>query len=269
MSLPDHKLGALSRRIAVCKRALAARPLLLSGGLALVVSLVFWFFPGIDHTVTGWYYSNETWFPARTDPLLNGFRHFGIELSRGIAIWTLSLVVIRILFWRFPAVLSGRALAFLVSCAALGPGLLINVFLKDFWGRPRPHMVQDYGGGAPYVKVWEISDYCFDNCSFVSGEAASSFWPIAFAFLLPKEMRAGFVTIVCLLSATLSLNRIAFGGHFLSDVTISWCLTLFVILAMKKLILDRGAGGPDPYDDFLTGIGRKSWGLIGRKVDAA
>lgn len=225
--------------------------------LIINVSAIFWIFPALDHAATGLFYSRETWFPIRTDPIWMAYRRFGIELSLAVSISVIALVGIRILFWKLPAVLSGRKLAFLISTALLGPGLVVNLFLKDFWGRPRPHMVEEYGGKMPYTKVWEITDRCSDNCSFVSGEAASSIWLLTFVFLVPREMRMGLVMFVGLLTATLSTNRIAFGGHFLSDIIISWSLMLFIILLMKTLILDRYTDATDPFDRFLTGIGRR------------
>lgn len=225
--------------------------------LTINVSAVFWIFPALDHAATGLFYSKETWFPVRTDPIWMAYRRFGIEFSLAVSISVIALVGVRILFWKFPAVLSGRKLAFLISTALLGPGLVVNLFLKDFWGRPRPHMVEEYGGKMPYTKVWEITDRCSDNCSFVSGEAASSIWLLTFVFLVPKEMRTSLVVLVGLLTATLSTNRIAFGGHFLSDIIISWSLMLFIILLMKTLILDRYTDANDPFDRILTGIGRR------------
>lgn len=225
--------------------------------LIINVSAIFWIFPALDHAATGLFYSKETWFPIRTDPIWMAYRRFGIEFSLAVSISVIALVGIRILFWKLPAVLSGRKLAFLISTALLGPGLVVNLLLKDFWGRPRPHMVEDYGGKMPYTKVWEITDRCSDNCSFVSGEAASSIWLLTFVFLVPKEMRMGLIMFVGLLTATLSTNRIAFGGHFLSDIIISWSLMLFIILLMKTLILDRYTDATDPFDRILTGIGRR------------
>ncbi|MEM1048097.1 MAG: phosphatase PAP2 family protein [Pseudomonadota bacterium] len=232
-----------------------ARPILASLLLLGAVSALFWTAPGIDLAVTGLYYSPDDWFPGRTNEALVLLRRIGIDAARGITICVVLLVVIRILFWRGPAVLSGRSLAFLLSSAALGPGLIVNIFLKEVWGRPRPHMVELFGGDVPFVPVWQITDYCQGNCSFVSGEAASAFWLFAFVFLVPRDMRRALFAAVALFAGAVSLNRIAFGGHFVSDVLIAWCLTLVVILAMRVLFL-RPAGTPDPYDAALVSIGR-------------
>lgn len=247
-------------------RPLPVMPLFASGLLIAILSAMFWVFPAIDHAATGLFYSTETWFPARSDAVWIAFRRFGIDFSLAMSILVLVLALSRAVFWQYPPVLSGRKLAFLISTAALGPGLLVNLILKDFWGRPRPHMVEDYGGQEPYTKVWEITDRCEDNCSFVSGEAASSFWILAFVFLLPKGMRLVPAVTVILVGAGLSINRIAFGGHFLSDVVISWSLMLFLLILMKALILDRTSETSDPYDAVLTGIGRSMSGLFAKRA---
>ncbi|MEM8813479.1 MAG: phosphatase PAP2 family protein [Pseudomonadota bacterium] len=240
------------------------KPILASLLVIVAASLFFWAFPGADHGATGLFYTRETWFPGRTDPALGLVRDFGIDLKRGITVWLALMVGLRIVCWQGPAVLAGRTLAFLLSSAFLGPALLVNIVLKDFWGRPRPHMVEDYGGQSPYIPVWEISDHCDNNCSFVSGEASSSMWLMAFLFIVPREMRSFLFVVLAILIAFLSLNRVAFGGHFLSDVVIAWCLTLFVILLMRALVLERTEPGHDPYDAFLTKVGRYLTGLIER-----
>lgn len=268
MSTMDPKYGnQTSAGTLVPDRAVRpplAMPLFASALLIAVLSALFWIFPTIDHAATGLFYSTETWFPARTDAVWKAFRRFGINFSLAMSILVLVLALGRAVFWQYPPVLSGRKLAFLISTAALGPGLLVNLILKDFWGRPRPHMVEDYGGQMPYTKVWEITDRCSDNCSFVSGEAASSFWILAFVLLLPKGMRLVPALLVILVGAGLSINRIAFGGHFLSDVVISWSLMLFVFVLMKSLILDRTSETSDPYDAFLRRIGRSVSGLFAK-----
>ena len=43
----------------------------------------------------------------------------------------------------------------------------------------------------------------------------------------------------CVYALLLSLNRIAFGGHFLSDVVISFGLTLLVIAVMHRVVIER------------------------------
>lgn len=270
MPVDDPCPPADSSYAAILRREIQACPLLAGTLLLVLVSMVFWVFPAIDSAFTGLFYTPETWFAARTHDGLLALRDFGIGLSSGVMIVLVLLALVRMVFWRLPAVVSGRSLAFLLSSAVLGPGLLVNLLLKDFWGRPRPHMVEIFGGAAPYVPVWEITDFCQDNCSFVSGEAASAFWLVSFVFLAPADLRRPAFIAVAAYAGILSLNRIAFGGHFLSDVLISWCLTLLVVLVMRRLILHDGAPpARDPYDRFLTAAGCRIAGMFARPRRAA
>lgn len=122
-----------------------------------------------------------------------------------------------------------------LAAFALGPGLLVNGFLKDHWGRPRPVSTELYGGTLPFVPAGQWSDACPANCSFVSGEAASIFWLVCLIPLLPTAFRRiGTVAIVAAAAFTSGL-RLAFGGHYLSDVTLGGLSTLIIFAALATL----------------------------------
>nr|WP_244635692.1 phosphatase PAP2 family protein [Chthonobacter albigriseus] len=118
----------------------------------------------------------------------------------------------------------------------LGPGLLVNVLLKGFWGRARPVQVIDFGGDHPFSAPWVIAGNCDWNCSFVSGEASSSMFLVALALVGPRAWRTAVATAAVVFSIVMSLNRIAFGGHFFSDVVLAWALTLLVILIAHRIV---------------------------------
>ena len=99
---------------------------------------------------------------------------------------------------------------FLLSSLIVGPGLLVNLVLKDNWGRPRPVMVGPFGGADPYVEVWKVTDFCARNCSFVSGEVSTAVWLTAIAFVIPRAWRLSVAII-----AAVYAGRLAFGGHFI------------------------------------------------------
>lgn len=111
---------------------------------------------------------------------------------------------------------------------ALGPGLLVNVILKDHWGRPRPVQTEIFGGSFPFVPAGEISTFCSRNCSFVSGEASAAFWLICLVPMVPVPYRRAALVCVLGLAITTSALRLAFGAHYLSDVVLAGFLTLTV-----------------------------------------
>ena len=122
-----------------------------------------------------------------------------------------------------------------------GPLLLVNLVLKELWGRPRPFQTSYFAGEHPYVPPGNISSYCESNCSFVSGEAAAAFWMLALTFYLKGRMRIWFVALVFPLASFISVLRISFGRHYISDVVMAAMLILFLIaLSTWFLQSDRG-----------------------------
>ncbi len=206
----------------------------------LVVSLFFSLFPAVDIAASALFHRAGEGFPLAADPFFMRLRELGPFLVKLVAGTSLALLGACLLAGRAPAWLSLRAPVFLLSTLILGPGLVVNALFKDNWGRPRPNAVDLFGGEAPYVPVWRISEHCDKNCSFVSGEASSSLWLVTLAFIAPPAWRRGILVFVLPLVVALSANRVAFGGHFLSDTLISWGVTLLVILAVHAVLYRWG-----------------------------
>ena len=144
---------------------------------------------------------------------------------------------------------SGRAIVFLIATMAIGPGLVVNLGLKDHWHRPRPSHVQEFGGTDEFRPWYENDGACKKNCSFVSGEAATGFWMVAPASLLPPPWRTPTIFVAFLFGIGASLLRMAFGGHYLSDVLLGGLLTLIVVEAARQAIKPEQRSGPPGSDD--------------------
>ncbi len=153
-----------------------------------------------------------------------------------VAIICVLTLLLKLLLPELPPVMPLRKPVFLLSTLVLGPGILVNSILKNNWGRPRPVMVEQFGGDMPFMPVWLKTDWCSTNCSFVSGEGSASMWLMALAFVVPKSWRPAVVLTVLPLMLALSVNRVAFGGHFLSDTLLAWGLTFLVILSVHWLL---------------------------------
>lgn len=201
----------------------------------VLVSAFFLVFPSVDLWVSGLFYSDETGFWAQSDPFLRRLRYLGPYLVRIIAISSGAVLLLKILVPGRRPLVPLRAPLFLLTTLILGPGVLVNLILKNNWGRPRPVMIDQFGGDLPYQPVWWPTNLCDTNCSFVSGEASAGIWLVAAVFLVPAAWRFAMLCFVLPLAFVLSVNRIAFGGHFLSDTMISWGLTLLVILYVHRL----------------------------------
>ena len=210
--------------IAVCLLAVAA------------TSAFFLVFPGVDPWFSELFHRSRGGFWLRRNDLLGLFRQTNDVLIVVIVVALIASVAVKIARPDRPSPVPPNVTVFLLSTLVLGPLLLVNVVLKEHWGRPRPIQVDLFGGDAPYVEVWRITDWCAGNCSFVSGEASSAIWLVAVALVLPRAIRIPAVVVAAVYALLLSLNRIAFGGHFLSDVLISFALTLLVIAVVYRFV---------------------------------
>ena len=128
---------------------------------------------------------------------------------------------------------SWRLWAFITTLYVVGPGLLVNVLLKQNWGRARPVMVEAFGGGKLFTPPFEIAGQCASNCSFVSGEAASAavmviVLAICFGRNVAKQRRVLMIVGLGAVFVLASGMRVASGRHFLSDVVFAGLFMLIL-----------------------------------------
>ena len=135
----------------------------------------------------------------------------------------------------------GRAIVFLVASMAIGSGLIVNLGMKDHLHRPRPVQTEDFGGPDEFRPWYRFDGGCNKNCGFPSGEASSGFWLVAPAMLVPPPYRGVALASALVFGVGTSLLRLAFGGHYLSDVVMGGLISLIVIFAVRSIVWPRGA----------------------------
>jgi membrane-associated PAP2 superfamily phosphatase len=204
--------------------------LVLALAVAAVVGLVFGIWPELDLKLAGLFF----------DPLPRGFwRGYNpvyLQL-RGAATWLITLVAVlavvalavKLLRPRHPLLIPGRAVVLMLVTLAVGPGLLANVILKDYWGRPRPIDVAEFSGPEHFRRWWDPRGDCPKNCSFVAGEPSGAFWTLAPAALAPPPWRALAFGGALAFGAAVGLLRMAAGAHFFSDVVFAGVFSFLVI----------------------------------------
>jgi lipid A 4'-phosphatase len=237
--------------------ALLADPIVQAVLFILAVSLVFLVYPGIDIWFSALFYHPDVGFPMNRLGAFVALRSLTRLLLVSAVAVLVAAVVIKIARPRRPTPIRPCDIVFLLTTLALGPGLIVNAFFKEFWGRPRPNTVDLFGGHSPFVGIWELSDSCLSNCSFVSGEAAAAMWLVAVAIIVPGRWRKPAVIVALVLAVLLSFNRIAFGRHFLSDVLLAWGVTLLVIAVTHRLVVERPPAwlANDRLEAGLTNLG--------------
>ena len=146
-------------------------------------------------------------------------------------------MIIKLFLPRTKMLVSGCAIVFLTTSLIIGPGLLVNVALKNHWARPRPGHTVQFGGHQHFVAWWDPRGECQKNCSFVSGEASSAFWTIAPAALAPTAAwRALAYSAAIAFGVVISALRMMVGAHFLSDTIFAGVFTFLIIWLMYALV---------------------------------
>ena len=107
--------------------------------------------------------------------------------------------------------------------------MLTNLTFKSYWGRPRPVVVTEFNGPWQFVPWWDPRGECGRNCSFFSGEGATAFWTYAPAALTPPAWRPLAYAAATVFGVVTSVLRMAFGGHFFTDVAAAGLVSFFVI----------------------------------------
>lgn len=120
----------------------------------------------------------------------------------------------------------GKKVVYLFLVLIVGAGVIVNLVLKDNFGRARPRNVVEFGGTQLYTAPFIISGECAKNCSFSSGEAAGGFFALALARALSRR-RALLVTGIGF-GVLASFCRVATGAHFFSDTVVSFFVMLIV-----------------------------------------
>ncbi len=118
--------------------------------------------------------------------------------------------------------------------------VIVNLGLKANSGRPRPYDTDLFGGQHVFAAAGDFSGACTVNCSFISGEAASAGWLMCLLLLLPVRYQKSAILPVLLFSLLIALLRAAFGGHYLSDISLGWlssavvCALLLSVFGWRK-----------------------------------
>jgi lipid A 4'-phosphatase len=160
-------------------------------------------------------------------------------LTDGLMIATLGLLAVG---WASPKfrLIKPAVLGFMSMVYLLVPGFLVNFLFKQHWGRARPRDILEFGGSAHFTPPFTIADQCTGSCSFMSGETSAIFTVATLVIVLflpgmrPRFHLVAFV-IICLIAIVGAGLRVAFGGHFLSDVIFAALLSVAATLALYLL----------------------------------
>ena len=199
-----------------------------------LLSAAFILVPDIDLTVTRQFYVPGVGFPLAQNGTLQDLRMAGSNIPVTVAVVVIVALALKLLHPCRPCLLPPRFSLYFTTLYLLGPVLLVNGVFKTFWGRPRPVKVEEFGGSVPFIDAWSFGQ-SFAHRSFVSGEAATIACLLPLALFVPRPWRWRVVAMLATVIAMVSLNRVAFGAHFLSDVTIAIAMVLTLAVMLRQI----------------------------------
>jgi lipid A 4'-phosphatase len=214
--------------------------LIVALAVAIVTGVAFGVYPDLDLRVARHFYAVEdashNTFALRIYPPVMMARNLGLWVGTVLVIPAVLALLVKLILPRRKLFIPGRAVVFLISTMILAPGLLVNVLVKDHWGRPRPIDVTQFGGQDQFVAWWDPRGRCPSNCAFVSGDVSGAFWTVAPAALAPPQWRALAYGAALALGTGMAAIRVMAGAHFPSDVIFAGVFTFLVIWAVYALI---------------------------------
>jgi membrane-associated PAP2 superfamily phosphatase len=244
--------------------------------LWVVIGLLFGLYPELDLKLASLFFDSETrTFPLKLNEFAGVARDAAMWIAWAFALPSIAALLVKLIRPDRPLMVRGRTVIFLLATLALSAGVLTNLTFKTYWGRPRPVVVTEFAGDQQFVPWWDPRGSCGRNCSFFSGEGATAFWTLAPAALAPPAWRPLAYAGAAVFGAATSALRMAFGGHFFTDVAIAGLVTFLVIWLAYALIYrwPRTRLSDEAIDAALTRfawpgyrLGRR---LFGRKIGSA
>lgn len=211
--------------------------LLIALSLTLAFVVLYLIVPELDLRIGGAFYDTLT----RSFPLSSHFvarvaRETAMIIAWAICTPALVALVVKLVRPDKPMLIRGRTVAYFVITMALTAGIVTNLTFKTYWGRPRPVSVVEFNGQWQFKHWWQYGGECPRNCSFFSGEAATAFWTYAPASLTPPAWRPLAYAGATLFGLATGGLRVAFGGHFVSDVLVAGLVTFLLIWLVHGLL---------------------------------
>lgn len=222
--------------MSVPTQATVLRWLLAATAVLAVVSVVI---PQVDLIVMDWFHTGGNDFVLRGEPFSHGYDAVRDQAVTLLILFVLATTVTA-LGGRPVLGMTGRRLLVLWITLVGMVGLIVNVVLKNGFGRPRPKNVEAFGGELSFHPPWLPGGACDSNCSFVSGDVAVAFVPLAFAlWARPGWPRRLAICASLALGVFVCFMRMLTGSHFPTDVLFGALLTVLTVLALDEWLLRR------------------------------
>ncbi|MCX6246829.1 MAG: phosphatase PAP2 family protein [Bacteroidetes bacterium] len=195
-----------------------------------VLTLLFRF-TNLDIRLEHYFYSADKGWMLQYQPFWDFIYRFGIFPGYLLAFG--GLIMISLSYWNNKYVQFRKISLVLVFTMVVGPGLVVNLVLKDHTGRPRPREITEFGGTENYLCICQQGK-TNEGKSFPCGHCSMGFYlAIPYLFYRKRNRLAAniFLSAGIGYGILIGIARMMAGGHFASDVVWAGGLTWGVALA--------------------------------------
>jgi len=198
----------------------------------IFLGVALYFFPEFDLAISRLIFDETTKFYLSNEPILKVIYKSVNLLAITMALGVIAAYLYQLYTKKSIKYFDKKALVYIFMVFAFGSGVIVNLGLKQNFGRARPAEIVQFGGEKKFTPAavvnWEYGKECD---SFSCGHCSFALGFIAFFFLFRKR----WILITALgYGLIVSLGRILQGGHFFSDFIFSW----IVMLLTAKLLYD-------------------------------
>jgi membrane-associated PAP2 superfamily phosphatase len=194
-----------------------------------VLTLIFRF-TNLDIILEHYFYSSGKGWMLQYKPFWDFIYRFGIFPGYFLAFG--GLIMISVSYWNSKYISFRKVSLLLVFTIIVGPGILVNLVLKDHTGRPRPREITEFGGTEDYVCICQKAK-SNEGKSFPCGHCSMGFYlaiPYLFYRNRKKVLAYSFLATGITYGILIGIARMMAGGHFASDVIWAGALTWGVAL---------------------------------------
>lgn len=229
---------------------------------ALISALLLGVFPEIDREVSRLFFDETLGrFPVASTEWGRALRACGMYVPHAVWIAATAALLLALARPARPMPMRPSAAVFLIAVALVVPALIVNAGFKQHWGRPRPVHVEEFGGTQMFKPWWDSSGACRGSCSFMSGETSAAAMLVGAATLAGSSVRPLAIGAAALFTLLIGLMRVAFGGHWLSDVLLGGSGSVLLMLGAHRILVDARGIRDEAARHALAQAGKslRSW----------
>lgn len=195
----------------------------------------------MDIKISGWFFDHATR-TFESNSFFDFITTWGVLPAQIVAVVAALVLMCSYAFSSCGFLRKGALLCVLPM--VFGAGLIVHPLLKDHWGRPRPRQVETFGGTENFRPFYSPNFTLHSHHkSFPCGHCTMGFYFYVLIFLgcrlnRPYIRALGWV-LTLFLGISLSLARIAQGGHFFSDTLFTALILWGVTYACDSYIYER------------------------------